>query len=83
MPSFPLDSTNGRTTSGVACYHLPLLAYKDERPLALHAGMAVGLHNKLDDIESGMPTWTLGRTQSRMTSGFTYHHRGWEALTVI
>ena len=22
--SFPLDSTNGRTTSGMRCYHLPL-----------------------------------------------------------
>ena len=68
--------------SGVACYHLPLLAYKDERPLALHAGMAVGLHNKLDDIQSGMPTWTLGRTQSQMTTGVTYYNRSWEALTV-
>ena len=45
--------------------------------------MAVGLHNKSDYFESGMPMWTLGRTQSRMTSGFAYHHRDWEALTVI
>ena len=82
MPSFPLDSTNGRTMLGVTCYHLPLLAHTDERPLAWHAAMAIGLHNKLDNIESGKPTWTLGRTQSRMTSGVKYHHRGWEALTV-
>lgn len=82
IPSFPLDNTNGRTTSGVRCYHLPLQAHGDERHLAWQANMAVGQHNKSDYFDSGMPMWTLGRTQCWMTSGFTYHHRGWKALSV-
>ena len=43
MPSSPLDSTHGRTTSGVACHHRHWEAHTVERRSTWHAIIAVGL----------------------------------------
>ena len=42
MPSPPLGSTHGRTTSGVACHHSPSMANTVERRQAWHAIIAFG-----------------------------------------
>ena len=44
MPSSPLGSTNGRTTSGVACQHHVWGAHTVERDRAWHASIAFGQH---------------------------------------
>ena len=43
MPSWPLDSTHGRTTSSVACHHSPWTANMVKRRRARHAIIAFGL----------------------------------------
>ena len=42
MPSSPLDSTDGRLSSGVACHHSPWTAHTVRRRRALHAIIALG-----------------------------------------
>ena len=65
MPSPPLDSTHGRTTSGVACYHLFWAAQTVGRRLAWHAITALGQHTWSDDVGRGMPSSSLGRSNGR------------------
>uniref|UniRef100_A0A494G9L3 Uncharacterized protein n=1 Tax=Solanum lycopersicum TaxID=4081 RepID=A0A494G9L3_SOLLC len=50
MPSPPWDSTNGQTTSGVACYHRLWAAQTVGRSLAWHAITALGQHTRSDDV---------------------------------
>ena len=82
MPSLPLGSTHGRTTSGVACHHSPWTANTVERCRAWHANIAFGQHRRSHDVGRGMPSSPLGRTHSRMTSGVACHHCLREAHTV-
>ena len=42
MTSLPLDSTHGKTTSGMACHHCPWTGNTVERRRAWHAITAVG-----------------------------------------
>ena len=78
----PFGSTNGRTTSGMACHHSPWMANTVGRRQALHAITAFGQHRRSNDVERGMTSLHLDGTHGRMTSGGSCHHRLWEAHTV-
>ena len=78
MPSSPLGSTNGRTTSCVACQHHLWVAHRVERRRAWHASIAFGQHTRSKDVELGMTSPPLDRAHGRTTSGATCHHRLWK-----
>ena len=80
--SSPLGSTDGRTTSGVACHHRLWAAHTVGRRRALHAIIALGQHRRSDDVGRGMPSSPLDSTDGRPSSGVTCHHRPWTAQTV-
>ena len=82
MPSSPLGSTNGRTTSGVACHHSPWTTNTIEQRRAWHDIIAFGQHTQSNDIERGMPSSSLGSTDGRTTSGVACHHSSWTANIV-
>ena len=82
MPSSPLGSTNGRTTSGVACHHYLWAAHTVERRRAWHAIIALRQHKQSNDIGLGMLSSPLGSTDGRTTSGVACHHRPWIAHKV-
>ena len=82
MPSPPLDSTQGRTTSGVACYHLFWAAQTVGRRLAWHAITALGQHTWSDNVGRGITSPPLGGTHGQTTSGMACHHRLGAAQTV-
>ena len=69
MTSPPLDSTHGRTTSGVACHHRIWAAHTVERRLAWHAIISFGQHKRSNDVGRGMKSPPLDYTHSRTTSG--------------
>ena len=77
MPSSPLSSTNGRTTSGVACHHLLLAAHTIERRRAWHAIIAHGRQTRSNDIRHDMTSPPLDSTHGRTTLGMAFHHRPW------
>ena len=94
MPSSPLGSTNGRTTSGVACHHLLLDAHTIERCRAWPAIIAHGRQTRSNDIRRDMPSSPLASTHGRTTSGVACHHRlraiqtvkrcrAWHAITAL
>ena len=56
MPYSPMDCTDGGTTSGVACHHLPFTQYTVVLHLAWHAMMAQGVRTWSDDIGRGKPS---------------------------
>ena len=82
MPSSPVGSTHGRTTSGVACRHRLRAAHTVGRRQRWHAIIAYGQHTRSNDIGRGMPSLPLGSTHGRTTSGVACHHHLWEAHTV-
>ena len=82
MPSSPLGSTHGRTTSGVACHHRLWAAHTVERRRAWHAIIALGRQTRSNDVWRGMPSSLSGSTNGRMTLGVACHHRLWAAQTV-
>ena len=67
MPSSPLGSTNGRTTSSVACQHDLWAAHTVERRQAWHASIAFGPHTWSKDVERGMTSPPLDSAYSRTT----------------
>ena len=67
MPSWPLDSTHGRTTSGVACHHRPWKANTVERRRAWHAIIASGHYIGSNDVGRGMPSLPLGSMHGQTT----------------
>ena len=77
MPSPPLDNTQGRTTSGVACHHRLWAAQMVERRRAWHAIITFGQHTRSNDVGHGMPSLPLGSTDSQTASGVACHHRLW------
>ena len=82
MSSPPLDSTHGRTTSGVA-FHLCLwAAHTVKRRCAWHDIIAVAQHTRSKDIRRGMTSPPLECTHGRTTSGVACYHRPWTAHTV-
>ena len=82
MPSSPLGSTNGRTTSGVACQHHLWEAHTVERRRAWHASITFGQHARSKAVERGMTSPPLDSAHGQTTSGATCHHRLWKAHTV-
>ena len=69
MPSSHLGSTNGRTTSGVACHHHLWEAHTVKRRRAWHAIIALRQHTQSNDVERGFPLSPLDSTHGRTTSG--------------
>ncbi len=74
MPSSPLGSTHGRTTSGVACHHR-LWAHTVERRLAWHAIFAFLQHTRSNDVGRGMPSSPFDSIDGRPSSGVACHLR--------
>ena len=68
MPSPPLDSTHGRTTSGVACHHRLWEAQAVERRRAWHAIIAFEQHKRFNDVGHGIKSPPLDYTHRRMSS---------------
>ena len=75
MPSPPWDSTNGHTTSGVACHHRLLAAQTVERRRAWHAIIALGRQTRSNDVRRDMPSPPLDSTHCRTSLGVAYYHR--------
>ena len=75
MPSSPLDSSHGQTTSSVACHHHLWAAYTIERRRAWHAIIALRQHTQSKDVGRGMISPPLNSTHGRMTSGVACNHR--------
>uniref|UniRef100_A0A494G8M3 Uncharacterized protein n=1 Tax=Solanum lycopersicum TaxID=4081 RepID=A0A494G8M3_SOLLC len=67
MPSSPLGSTPGRTTSGMACHHRLWTAQTVERRWAWHDITFLGLYARSDDVGRGMTSPPLNNTDDRMT----------------
>ena len=65
MPSSPLDTTHGQTTSGVACHHRLWEAQIDERRRAWHANITFGQHTRSNDVGRGIPASPLDSTWSK------------------
>ena len=82
MPSPPLDSTQGRMTSGVACHHHLWAAHTVELRRAWNAIIAFGKHKRSNHVGRGMQTSRLGSTHGRTTSGVACQHRLWATTTV-
>uniref|UniRef100_A0A494G8Q1 Uncharacterized protein n=1 Tax=Solanum lycopersicum TaxID=4081 RepID=A0A494G8Q1_SOLLC len=64
MPSLPLDSTSGRTTSGVACRHGPSTPHTEERHRAWHDIITFGQHTRLNYVGRAKPSSPLGSTNA-------------------
>ena len=75
MTSPPLDSTHGRTTSGVACHHSLWIAHTVERRQAWHAIIALGRQTRSNDVRRGMPSSPLGSQEGQTASSVACHHR--------
>ena len=76
MPSSPLGSTHGRTTSGVLCHHRLWAAQTVERHRAWHAIITLGLHTLSDNIGRGMTSPPLDSTHNRQC-------RAWHDITAL
>ena len=74
MLSSSLDFTHSRTTSGMACPHVPWAANAVRRHQARHSNIALGQHTRLDDVVHGMLSLTLDSTHGQTTSSVTCHH---------
>ena len=82
MPSSPLGITHGRTTSGVACHHIPWTTNTVEQRQAWHAITAFGQYTWSNDVGHDMQSPPLDNTLGRMTLGVACHNRLWAAHTV-
>ena len=65
MPSAPLGSTGGRTTSVFTCHLLTLIAHTVGGCRAWHAIIALGQLTRSNYIRRGMPSWPLDYTHDR------------------
>ena len=81
ITSPPLDSTHGRTTSGVTCNH-PIGQHTIEQCRAWHDITALGQHTRSDYFRHRMTSPPLYSTHHRTTSGVACHHRLWTPHTV-
>ena len=76
MPSSPLGSTHGRTTSGVACHHRLWTAVTVGRRRAWYSIITLGQHTRSDGIGRGMPSSPLDNTHGRQC-------REWHDITSL
>ena len=76
MPSPPLDSTHGRTTSSATCHHRLWKAHTVERRPAWHAIITFGQHKQSNDVGYGMPSclWEAHTVERR---------RAWHDITAL
>ena len=81
-PSSPLGSTNGRTTSGVACHHHLWAAHTVERRQAWHAIIALRQHTQSKDVGRGMTSPPLDIKHGGTSFGVACHYRLWAAHTI-
>ena len=65
----PLGSTQGRTTSGLACHHRLWAAHTVRLRRAWHDITALGQHTWSDNVGRGMTSPPLDSTYGRTTSG--------------
>ena len=79
MPSLPLDTTHGQTTSSVSFHYRLWAVHTVELHQAWHAIIAFGKHKKMNDVGRGMKTSPLGSTHGQTTSGVACQHRLWAA----
>ena len=82
MPLEPLDSTHGRTTSGVAFHHGPWKTHTVEQRRAWHAIIALERQKGSNDIGRGMPSSLLNELTQSEASVVVCHHLPWTANTV-
>ena len=82
MPSPPLDSTHGRTMSGVALHHRPWTARMIRRRRAWYDITAFGPLIRSNNVRRAMPSSPLGSTHGRMMSRVACHHHLWEVQMV-
>ena len=82
IPSETLDSTHGRTTSGVAFHHHLWASQMVERQQAWHDITAFGQHTRSNDVRRAMPSSPLGSTYDRTTSSVACHSSPSTANTV-
>ena len=82
MPSLPLDNTDGRTTSGVSCYHHPWLAdtVRRQRPLNCHhpnwTAHTIRLRRAWHDMMSlGQHTWSNDIDHGTVIIALSMHTR--------
>ena len=69
IASLPLESTHGRTTSGVKCHHHFWKAHTVKRRWVLYAIIAFGQHTRSNAIGLGMPASPLGSKNCQSMSG--------------
>ena len=89
MPSSPLGSTHGRTTSGVACHHSPWTANTVERRRAWQPIIAIGLAHTVGRRRAWHAIIALG--QHRRSDGVGRHmkaqtvgrHRAWHSIIAL
>ena len=60
IPSLPLESSDGHTTSGVACHHGPWKAHTVGRCKALNTIIGLGQHIKTIYLGCGIESSSLG-----------------------
>ena len=82
MPSTPLDSTHGRTTSGVTCQHPLWTAHTIERRRAWYDITALRQNTWSNDVGRDMASRPLNSTHGQTTLGVACHHHLWAAKTV-
>ena len=75
MPSSPLGTTPGRTTSGVACHHCLWKAHTIKRRRAWHAIITFGKHTRSIEVGRVMTSPPLEYAHDRTTSSVACHHR--------
>ena len=69
MPLLPLGSTNGRTSSGMACHHRLWAAHTVGRRRAWHDITVLRQHTRSNDVGPGMTSPPLDNRHGRTTSG--------------
>ena len=78
MTSLPLDSTHGRTTSGVACHNYLWAGHTVKRHRAWHAIIAIGRQIRSNDVRADMQSPPLDNTHGQTPSGVECDHRLWQ-----
>ena len=69
-----LDFTHSRTTSGMACPHVPWAANAVRRHQARHSIIALGQHTRSDDVACVMLSLPWDRTHGQTASGVACKH---------
>ena len=82
MPSSPLGSTHGRTTSGVACHHRLWASRRVGRRQAWHDITTLRQNTWSNDVGCCITSPPLDCTHDQSTLGVARHQRSWTTHTV-